>query len=77
MFKTFDKVYKIVFIVKDQWVYEKNNYIKNIKSGKKYEYIPDSKLEKKVKDSLVSEDNDSDDISKIISILGEDVISYK
>ena len=77
LFKTFDKVYKIVFIVKDQWVYEKNNYIKNIKSGKKYEYIPDSKLEKKVKDSLVSEDNDSDDISKIISILGEDVISYK
>ena len=77
LFKTFDKVYKIVFIVKDQWVYEKNNYIKNIKSGKKYEYISDSKLEKKVKDNLVLEDGNSDDISKIISILGENVISYK
>jgi len=37
----FHKNYKIVFISTERWNREKNEYVKNIKNNKKYEYIPE------------------------------------
>lgn len=79
LLQVFNVSYKIVFLANDEWLYEKNNYIKSIKSGKKYEYIPE---EEYVFDSLKTKEvnnvnKTSSDIDKLVSILGEDVISYK
>ena len=72
----FNKKYKIVFLANDEWIYEKNNYIKNIKSGKKYIYInEDENGDDNIDVNKKVETND--DIDKIVSILGEDIISYK
>ena len=72
----FNKKYKIVFLANDEWIYEKNNYLKNIKSGKKYIYInEDENGDDNIDVNKKVETND--DIDKIVSILGEDIISYK
>ena len=72
----FNKKYKIVFLANDEWIYEKNNYIKNIKSGKKYIYInEDENGDDNIDVNKKVETND--DIDEIVSILGEDIISYK
>ena len=73
----FEVNYKVVFIANDEWLYEKDKYIQNIKSGKKYTYM-DEKEEGSNADSNSLNDNESmDDVEKIISFLGEEVISYK
>ena len=64
--------YKVVFLLKDEWEYEKKKYISNLKSSYKYSYIDE---EVGVKDFNL--DNKDDDIEKIISIFGDDVIKYK
>ena len=71
LFEYFNIKYKIVFVDNDQWNYEKNKYISSIKSGKKYLYI-DKDIEK-VDDNVYT----NSDVDKIVSILGNDVISYK
>ena len=69
LFDVFSMKYKCVFLVSDEWNYEKNKYVSNIKSGKKYELINDNN------DTL---DNDvNDDVKKIVSILGNDVVTYE
>ena len=71
LFEYFNVKYKIVFIDNDEWNYEKDKYITNMKMGKKYSYI-DKDIEK-------NDDNvyTNSDVDKIVSILGNDVISYK
>ena len=63
-------LYKIVIISEEEWINEKNKYVDRIKSGYKYEYIEE-----------INVDQDSnkvdDDVNKIISLVGEDVIVYK
>jgi hypothetical protein len=46
--------YKIVFIASYEWNLERKKYIKNIKSGKKYEYIDES-IEKNVNSNYTIE----------------------
>ena len=78
LYSFFNKRYKIVFLANDEWIYEKNNYIKKIKNGDKYIYINEE--EKIVNDDVTNNVKikvDDSDIGKIVSILGEDVISYK
>ena len=71
LFDFYNIKYSVVFLDNDEWEYEKNNYISNIKSGKKYCYIEEI-IEKK--DNNVYTNNDVD---KLITIVGNDVISYK
>ena len=68
----FNIPYKVIFLLKDEWEYEKKKYISNLKSSYKYSYIDE---EVGVKDFNL--DNKDDDIEKIISIFGDDVIKYK
>ena len=70
LYDVFNIKYKIMFLLDDEWKYEKNNYISNIKNGIKYNYI-EEEIEK------FNEEKKDEDIEKIVSILGDDVISYK
>ena len=65
---TFSKEYKVMFLLKDEWDYEMKKYVNNIKSGVKYQYISEDIEE-------VSNNSEDDDINKVISLLGNDVIS--
>ena len=66
----YDISYKMVVISKDEWDYEKSNYVDKIRSGYVYKYIEeDNNLEYNIK----SKDND---VEKIISLIGEDSIVY-
>lgn len=67
---TFSKEYKVMFLLKDEWDYEMKKYVNNIKSGIKYQYISEE-----VED--IDKNSEDDDISKVISLLGNDVISYE
>ena len=72
LFDVFKIRYKVVFLVKDEWNFEREKYISNLKSSKKYVYIEED--EKQVD---TSSNNQDEDIDKIVSILGEDVIEYE
>ena len=67
----FNNKYEVVFLDNDEWEYEKKCYIDAVKSGKKYSYIEEN-IEKN--DNNVYTNNDVD---KLISIVGNDVITYK
>ena len=69
----YNNTYKIVILSKDEWEYEKNNYISKIKNGYKYEYIEEKSNFENDGSSLVNDEN----IEKIISLVGEDNIIYK
>ena len=70
LFEVFKISYKIVFLLNDEWIFEKEKYISNIKSLKKYTYI--------VEDDNIEEISNSDvDVEKIKSIFGEDIIKYQ
>lgn len=71
--EVFDVEYKVVFLLRDEWSYEKEKYISSLKSGKKYVYIEENADE--IADKKNS--NVDNDLDKIVSILGSDVISYK
>ena len=68
LFDVFSVKYKCVFLVDDEWKYEKEKYVLSLKSGKKYELLEDKSGDLSV---------DSDDVDKIVSILGNDIISYE
>lgn len=65
----FHNQFSVIFLMIDEWNYEKDKYVSSLKSGKKYEYI-DSGL----KDTNINSD---EDIDKLVSYLGENVISYE
>lgn len=67
----FSKEYKVMFLLKDEWDYEMKKYITNTKSGIKYRYIEEDTTDR---DNLANVD---EDINKVISLLGNDVISYE
>ena len=71
LFDVYNNDYKCIFLLNDEWEYEKGKYINNIKSGFKYEYI----LEEK--NNVDDVETNDEDIDKIVSILGNDVISYE
>lgn len=69
LFDVFNIKYKVVFLVKDEWLFEKNKFVSSIKSGNQYSYIEE--------DGDIENLSGDDDINKLVSILGNDVISYK
>ena len=73
LYSVFSTHYKCVFLMNDEWEYEKNNYILKIKNGYKYEYIEEKSNFENSDSSLVNDEN----IEKIISLVGEENIVYK
>ncbi len=71
LFDFYCEKYNIVFLNTDEWEREKEKYISDIKEGKKYSYIEEV-IEKK--DNNVYTNSNVD---KLISIVGNDVITYK
>ena len=71
LFEVFDIDYKVVFLLNDEWNFEKNKYISNLKASKKYTYI-EEEMDSSNKYSSIEDD----DIEKIASLLGSDVIKY-
>ena len=69
--------YKIVFLAIDEWNYEKEKYINNLKIGKKYDYIDENDSINNGNDEKVENIVSSDDVDKLISLVGNDVISYE
>ena len=67
LYDIFGVQYDIIFLLKDEWNYEKEKYISSLKSGKKYVLIEDNQ-------DISHHDSDVD---KIVSILGKDVVSYE
>ena len=65
----FNIKYKIVFLLKDEWDFEREKYIANLKALNKYTYIEE---EEEIKSTFSDED-----IDKLVSIFGADVIKYK
>ena len=63
--------YKIVFLVSDEWNYEKGKYIDNLKKGYQYVYI-----EEEVENTTDSINKVASDIDVIIDIIGEDKIEF-
>lgn len=77
LLETYNNKYKVVFLAYDEWIYEKEKYIENIKNGNIYEYIEEIDNKKDAVSRDIDDANDKSDIDKIISILGNDVILYK
>lgn len=73
LFEVFKISYKIIFLLRNEWNFEKEKYISNLKSGNKYIYIEED-LNFIQTDESSKEDTD---IDKIVSILGAEVISYQ
>lgn len=71
IFHLFEVDYKVVFLVNDEWKYEKSKYIDNLKKGYQYVYINEDNDDKNK-----IEDNKVDDIDKIVDIIGNDKIEY-
>ena len=75
LYDVYQNKYKTVFLARDEWNYEKDKYISALKSGEKYEYIKDD--EDCMINQLNSVDEIDSDVEKIVSILGNEIISYE
>ena len=72
-FDVFNVDYNFVFLVHDEWIYERKQYISKLKNGFKFVMIEENNG-----DNTKSDDKKSDsNIDKIVSILGNDIIFYK
>lgn len=71
--KIFGGEYKFVVITKDEWNKYKNDYIINIKNGKKYEIVD---LDDRIIDIEVL-DKEPTVVDKLFSIVGEESIEFK
>lgn len=71
IYELFKIDYKVVFLARDEWNYEKNKYIENLKNGYQYIYIEEEKSEKNN-----NIDKNKDDVDSIIDIIGSDIIEY-
>ena len=65
------KSYGMKLIDNSEWNIEKDKYVSSLKSGNKYVLMDDSKV------IVDKEEKEDDDLDKIVSILGNDVISYE
>ena len=70
LYEVFNNKYKVMFLLDDEWKYEKEKYISNLKNGIKYTYVAEEKIEEK-------NDKKDEDIEAIISILGDEIVSFQ
>jgi len=71
--KMFNSIYKFIVITNDEWEKYKNEYISNIKSGKKYSII-------EVNTTIIKEDllnKEPTIVDKLFELVGEDSIEFK
>jgi len=71
--KLFNKKYNFVVITIQEWEKYKEEYIKNIKSGKKYELL---ELENTLIDENIC-DKEPTIVDKLFELVGEDIIEFK
>ena len=71
----FDDKYNFIVITKDEWNKYREEYIKNIKSGKKYE-LKEFEQQNKIIDNTVVE-NEPTVVDRLFDIVGEDIIEFK
>ncbi|MBR3161399.1 MAG: DNA polymerase III subunit gamma/tau [Bacilli bacterium] len=71
--EVYNKEYSVVIITSDEWTYEKNNYVLNMKNGYKYSFIEESGERNLINSNI----NNGDDVDKIVNLLGEDIIVYE
>ena len=64
----YNKKYDLVAIIQEEWEKIKEEYIKNIKSGKKYEYI-------EIKEKIVSNSKNTELQNSLESIFGSDYVT--
>lgn len=70
LFDVFEKYYKVVFLLNDEWDFEREKYINNLRNGNKYTYIEED-------NDYSNNSSSDDDINKIVSIFGNNVIKYE
>ena len=68
--KLFGDSYKFVVITEEEWNNYRNEYIKNIKDGKKY-------IVKKIETSIRKKEKKTTVVDKLFDLVGEDVIEFK
>ena len=75
LLEVYNNSYRVVFLSDDEWSIEKEKYVNSLKSGNKYTLLDD------ISSSVDNENNSTeikdDDVEKIVSILGDDVVSYE
>lgn len=76
--KVLNKNYLIVGLNENEWLVEKNNFVKNKKSNIQYKYIDELQVDDSINssDELVQK-NVNNDINDLINIVGSDIIEYK
>lgn len=70
LFSVFNVSYKVVFLLKDEWEYEKKNYVLDLQNSKQYVYIEED-------EKMLNISNNNGDIEKLVSIFGNDIVKYK
>lgn len=70
LFSVFNVSYKAVFLLKDEWEYEKKNYVLDLQNSKQYVYIEED-------EKMLNISNNNGDIEKLVSIFGNDIVKYK
>ncbi len=76
--KVLNKNYLVIGLNENEWLVEKNNFVKNKKSNIQYKYIDELQVDDSINssDELVQE-NVNNDINDLINIVGSDIIEYK
>lgn len=76
--KVLNKNYLVIGLNENEWLVEKNNFVKNKKSNIQYKYIDELQVDDSINssDELVQK-NVNNDINDLINIVGSDIIEYK
>ena len=72
----FDGNYDISFITLNEWIKYKNEYISNLKSGKKYT-LKELKTDCDDIKNSNNDNNKKNDVDKLVDIIGDDCIEFK
>ncbi|MEE3343503.1 MAG: DNA polymerase III subunit gamma/tau [Bacilli bacterium] len=70
--EVYNNEYRVIIITSDEWKFEKDNYVSNIKKGYKYTYIDEVD-----NNDSISKQAKNTDLDKVIDLLGDDVIVYE
>ena len=80
LYDVFGIKYSIVFLNSSEWDFEKDLYVKNLKNGIKYNYLEEKDEVFSCLDSSSEKENGNqvdEDVEKIISLFGEDSVSFE
>ena len=73
LFLKFSVDYRVLFLNNDEWNVEKKKYIDNLKNGFKYVYKKENDISY---EKVCNDEKKTDDIDKIVDIIGDEMIKY-